>query len=152
MGHTPESVSYSTPNSPTTPGAPIKDESRRPSFDAVSATSSTHHEVSSQGRRGAKKPRSVVNMTQEQRNRKRENGKKPSHFISPLFFISFFLFLFFIFYLRYLPSSAREEVTAPSISSYSNLWMYPPSSFGTRPRLMQCFGISRHRHHSPVMA
>lgn len=77
MVHTPETVSYPFPDSPTTPAALIKDEPRRPSLGAVSAAPSTEHEASAQARKGAKKPRSVVNMTQEQRNRKRENGKIP---------------------------------------------------------------------------
>ena len=82
MVHTPDSVSHPFPDSPTTPAPPIKDESRRPSLDAVSTAPSAEHEASAQGRKSSKKPRSVVNMTQEQRNRKRENGKIPlfSHF------------------------------------------------------------------------
>ena len=77
MVPSPESVSYSFPDSPTTPAAPIKDESRRPSLDAVSAVPSAEHEASPQVPKGGKKPRSIVNMTQEQRERKRENGKMP---------------------------------------------------------------------------
>lgn len=83
MVHTPDSVSCPFPDSPTTPAAPIKDEFRHPSLNAVSSAPSAEHEASAQGRKGSKKPRSVVNMTQDQRNRKRENGKISSS--SPLY-------------------------------------------------------------------
>ena len=76
MVHSPDSASYMLPNTPSTPGDTVKDESRRPSLDAASAAPSVECDAA-QGRRGGKKSRSIINMTQEQRDRKRENGRTP---------------------------------------------------------------------------
>lgn len=88
MVHSPESLSYAFAESPLSPTAQVKNEFPRRSPGPASATTPTEHEAFSQGqgqgRRGSKKPRSIANMTQEQRDRKRENGEDPPSFFRHL--------------------------------------------------------------------
>ncbi|PKS12182.1 hypothetical protein jhhlp_001480 [Lomentospora prolificans] len=70
MANSPDSISYSFVD-PNTPALHAKDESQRPTPEGVVDTPGPD----SQKRRPQKKPRSVANMTQEQRERKRENDR-----------------------------------------------------------------------------
>lgn len=81
MAHSPDSsISYGFPDTPaaTTPGAHIKNESHHTSPDTASMDPLSPPETLGHGRRASKKPRSIASMTQDQRDRKRENGKMSS--------------------------------------------------------------------------
>lgn len=83
MVHSPESLSYSFAESPNSQTSQVKNEFPRRSPGPASATTPTEHETPGQSygqaRKGSKKPRSIANMTQEQRDRKRENGEDPQN-------------------------------------------------------------------------
>lgn len=83
MVNSPESLSYAFPESPHSSTSQVKNEFPHRSPGPASAMTPTELETpgqshgQDQARRGSKKPRSIASMTQEQRDRKRENGEDP---------------------------------------------------------------------------